>query len=42
LITLGGLLFSEGKQRRSESGGEGKEWGGVGRGETVIEIYYNV
>lgn len=30
LISLGGLLFSEGKQRRSGSGGEGME-AGLGR-----------
>jgi hypothetical protein len=40
LISLGGLLFSEGKWRRSGSGGEGERegWGEEG-GEIVFRIY---
>jgi hypothetical protein len=41
LIVLGGLLFSEGKWRRSGSEGEGM-WGrlrGMHGGETAVRIY---
>ena len=41
MLSLGGLFFSEGDQRKSGSGGEERigELGGVERAETEVEMY---